>query len=81
MIVGEHFTIHAADVVLFATVCENMFYITSTRPMKERIMSKIKFQVSGGKTYRNASVSNQNRKKALRKIANSKYIMLSLIHI
>lgn len=73
MIAGEHFRMNQDDVISLATNCERLFYITSTRPMQERILSKAKFECSGGRTYKNTTVSKKGRVKIISKISDIEY--------
>lgn len=61
---GTHFKMPPEEIIQFRRSCRWMFYITSTRPMTERIASRAKSFVSSGKTYMNTSLSTAQMKEA-----------------
>lgn len=67
---GVHFSMSSAELVKLGLTCKHSYYITSTRPMTERIASKAKFEVSGGKTYQNTTLSKEDLRRAIQKAIN-----------
>lgn len=64
-VTGVHFSMTASEIWSIKQTCDQKFYVTSTRPMKERIISKAKFQVSGGQTHTNTTLSIEELARAM----------------
>lgn len=67
---GVHFTMSSSELTKISLMCKHSYYVTSTRPMPERIASKAKFEVSGGKTYQNTTLSEDDLERAIQKAIN-----------
>lgn len=69
---GSHFTMRTADIRAIAHQCKHLFYVTSTREMKNRLMSKAKYRVSGARTYKNTTVEERQWGKVMKIIQKEK---------
>lgn len=66
-ITGVHFSMPAKEIEKLFRDCRNMFYVTSTRSMRERIASKAKYEVSNGRVYMNTTLTTEQMKTAFEK--------------
>lgn len=66
-ITGVHFSMPNSEVLRLQRECAHFFYVTSTRPMVERIASKAKYEISNGRTSINTTLSQYELQKALEK--------------
>lgn len=76
-IAGSHFTISVEDQRLMVQECEQIFYLTSTRTIRERLMSLGKHTAAGSRVAENATLSEKQMKRAFQIAKTSKSVELN----
>lgn len=69
---GNHFYMGNHDIELIAKECKHIFYVTSTRKMKERLLSKAKYDASSGKIAANSTLNGEDWKKVQHRLSRYK---------
>lgn len=66
-IAGNHFSMTRNDIQLIRRRCTHLLYVTSTREMRGRIISRAKYELSKAKVNKNTTLSTRRMEKAMRR--------------